>query len=491
VPVSVDVAGGRQLTLQVTDGGDGAACDHADWAAARLLATTPVAPPAAVGAPTVSAGSATARVTWTAPPGPVTGYVVRYATTADFVGATEVSVPSDANATTIGSLTAGVVRFVQVRAVNGAGAGPWAPTLPESVVPYASPAAPGDPVARFTGDRVSLAWTAPHDGGAGVTGYEAQVSADAGTTWSGVPVEVQLTGGDAAGTGVAGTPVAAQVTAPLVFGVAQQFRVRAVNPAGPGPWSRQSAPVVPVGVPGPPVALTATPGATKVALRWAPAAPNGAAVTAYEAEVATDPVGPWRPVPVASDLAALVDGLVDGTPHWLRVRAVNAAGAGPFATAGPVVPGSLLAPAETFVSDLGWVSARNRFGPVERDRSNGQGGVGDGGKITVNGVVYDKGLGVHASSTVVFALRPGDARFVADVGVDDVCGSAGTVVFRVLVDGVVRFQTARLTNQSATVPVSVDVAGGRQLTLQVTDGGDGAACDHADWAAARLLATRS
>ncbi|MFO1538521.1 MAG: NPCBM/NEW2 domain-containing protein [Actinomycetota bacterium] len=147
-------------------------------------------------------------------------------------------------------------------------------------------------------------------------------------------------------------------------------------------------------------------------------------------------------------------------------------------------------PAETFVSDLGWVSARNGFGPVERDRSNGQGGVGDGGKITVNGVVYDKGLGVHASSTVVFALRPGDARFVADVGVDDACGRSGTVVFRVLVDGVVRFQTARLTNQSATVPVSVDVAGGRQLTLQVTDGGDGAACDHADWAAARLLATR-
>jgi hypothetical protein len=63
-------------------------------------------------------------------------------------------------------------------------------------------------------------------------------------------------------------------------------------------------------------------------------------------------------------------------------------------------------------------------------------------------------------------------------------------VFRVLVDGVVRFQSARLTNQSATVPVSVDVAGGRQLTLQVTDGGDGAACDHADWADARLVATR-
>jgi hypothetical protein len=147
-------------------------------------------------------------------------------------------------------------------------------------------------------------------------------------------------------------------------------------------------------------------------------------------------------------------------------------------------------PAETFVSDLAWVSARNGFGPVERDRANGQSGAGDGGPITVNGVGYGKGLGVHASSTVVFALRPGDARFVADVGVDDACGSAGTVVFRVLVDGVVRFQSARLTNQSATVPVSVDVAGGRQLTLQVTDGGDGAACDHADWADARLVATR-
>jgi hypothetical protein len=474
----------------VTDGGDGAACDHADWANARLVATAPVAPPAAVGAPTASAGSSSARVTWTAPAGPVSGYVVRYATTGDFVGATEVSVPADTNATTIGTLTVGVAHFVQVRAVNAAGAGPWAPMVPAPVVPYTVPAVPGDPVAGFTVDRVSLSWTAPHDGGAAVTGYEAQVSADAGTTWSGVAVEVQPTGGDAAGTGIAGTPVTAQVTAPLAFGVAQQFRVRAVNPAGPGPWSGPSAPVVPVGVPGTPVALTATPGSTQVALRWAPAPSNGAAVTAYQAEVATDPAGPWRLVPVASDLAALVDGLVDGTPHWFRIRAVNAAGAGPFATAGPVVPGSVVAPAETFVSDLAWVSARNGFGPVERDRANGKSGSGDGGPITVNGVGYGKGLGVHASSTVVFALRPGDARFVADVGVDDACGSAGTVVFRVLVDGVVRFQSARLTNQSATVPVSVDVAGGRQLTLQVTDGGDGAACDHADWADARLVATR-
>jgi len=35
--VVVDVTGATQLTLTVTNAGDGSSCDHADWANARLL----------------------------------------------------------------------------------------------------------------------------------------------------------------------------------------------------------------------------------------------------------------------------------------------------------------------------------------------------------------------------------------------------------------------------------------------------------------------
>ena len=97
-----------------------------------------------------------------------------------------------------------------------------------------------------------------------------------------------------------------------------------------------------------------------------------------------------------------------------------------------------------------------------------------------------KGLGVHATSTVVYGLGGGVASFLADVGVDDECESDGSVVFQVFVDGVKRFDSGTMTGAGATKPVAVNVAGAKQLVLKVTDGGNGNACDHADWANARL-----
>jgi hypothetical protein len=46
----------------------------------------------------------------------------------------------------------------------------------------------------------------------------------------------------------------------------------------------------------------------------------------------------------------------------------------------------------------------NLWGPVERDQSNGENGVGDGRTLTLNGTTYAKGLGAHASSDVRYAL---------------------------------------------------------------------------------------
>ena len=60
------------------------------------------------------------------------------------------------------------------------------------------------------------------------------------------------------------------------------------------------------------------------------------------------------------------------------------------------------------------------------------------------------------------------------------------MVFRVLVDGVKRFDSGTMTGEIATKAVAVNVAGASQLTLKVTNAGDDDACDHADWANARL-----
>ena len=125
------------------------------------------------------------------------------------------------------------------------------------------------------------------------------------------------------------------------------------------------------------------------------------------------------------------------------------------------------------MSDLTPVSATNGYGPVERDMSNGGLAAGDGRTITLNGVTYPKGLGVHAASTVVYSLAGGYQSFAADVGVDDECGTAGTVVFQVIVDGVKLFDSGTMTNTVADQTGVVNTTGKNQLRLVVTNAGDG------------------
>ncbi|MEU4443653.1 NPCBM/NEW2 domain-containing protein [Actinosynnema sp. NPDC050801] len=138
------------------------------------------------------------------------------------------------------------------------------------------------------------------------------------------------------------------------------------------------------------------------------------------------------------------------------------------------------------VSGLPFVSEVNGWGPVERDRSNGEQSAGDGRPITVGGVQYATGLGVHAPSSVRVYLGSACSTFSALVGVDDEKDGRGSVVFRVLGDGEELAVTAVLPGGAAAVPVDVDVTGVRMLDLQVADGGDGNDSDHADWANATI-----
>ncbi|MCT2586948.1 glycoside hydrolase family 97 catalytic domain-containing protein [Actinophytocola gossypii] len=140
---------------------------------------------------------------------------------------------------------------------------------------------------------------------------------------------------------------------------------------------------------------------------------------------------------------------------------------------------------EPWVSDVPFVAETNGWGPVERDRSVNESAAGDGNPLTIDGVVYEKGLGTHAPSRVEVYLGGQCSRFDALVGLDDETTEPGSVAFRVLADGAVRYDSG-LVRPGPGIPVSVDVSGARMLTLEVTDGGDGKNFDHADWADARL-----
>ncbi|MDX8035439.1 glycoside hydrolase family 97 catalytic domain-containing protein [Lentzea sp. BCCO 10_0856] len=138
------------------------------------------------------------------------------------------------------------------------------------------------------------------------------------------------------------------------------------------------------------------------------------------------------------------------------------------------------------VSDLPFMSETNGWGPVERDRSNGENSGGDGGPLSIGGVGYTKGIGVHAPSEVSVYLGRGCARFAAKIGLDDETREPGSVAFQVFGDDKPLYDSGVLRGKGAAVPIDVDVTGVRMLSLRVTDGGDGRNFDHADWAEAAL-----
>jgi hypothetical protein len=132
------------------------------------------------------------------------------------------------------------------------------------------------------------------------------------------------------------------------------------------------------------------------------------------------------------------------------------------------------------------ISAVNGFGPYERNMSNGQANASDGRTLTLNGVQYKSGLGVHADSSLTYNLGGKYRTFSANVGVDDEITASATITFEVWVDGTRVFATGVMTPTSATVKVSVNVAGASQIRLVVTSAADGINSDHGDWADARL-----
>jgi hypothetical protein len=153
----------------------------------------------------------------------------------------------------------------------------------------------------------------------------------------------------------------------------------------------------------------------------------------------------------------------------------------------PAVPKPCPAPFD-YVSDLLWAGVPINYGQEpQRDTSHGD-GQGNFNPITLNGVVYAKGLGVHAYSEVTYNLWGRYSTFISNVGVDDEpTANNGSIVFIVVADGNQVFNSGEMYSTSPTQTVNVSVAGVQELKLIVTDAGNGIISDHGDWADARLV----
>ena len=291
---------------------------------------------------TITPGDGSLALAWTAPGSDggsaITGYVVEHRQTGAGDDAwAETSVAADVLSHTLDSLTNGTAYDVRVAAVNSAGGGVWA-TL--AGIPRNVPDAPQDLTITPGDGSLALAWTAPgSDGGSAITGYV---------------VEHRQTGaGDDAW---AETSVAADVLShtldSLTNGTAYDVRVAAVNSAGGGVWATLAG--IPRNVPDAPQDLTITPGDGSLALAWtAPGSDGGSAITGYVVEHRQTGAGDdaWAETSVAADvLSHTLDSLTNGTAYDVRVAAVNSAGGGVWATAGPVTPGTPDAPQDLTIT---------------------------------------------------------------------------------------------------------------------------------------------
>lgn len=140
-----------------------------------------------------------------------------------------------------------------------------------------------------------------------------------------------------------------------------------------------------------------------------------------------------------------------------------------------------------YLSDDDWKSTQNSYATPLKDKATS----GNSLRLTNEGgseVVYEKGIGAHSNSTIVYDLTVKDASyFTSFVGVDhQMYNSVGSVVFQVYVDGAKQFDSGLMTSKVPQKFVEVNLAGAKELKLVVTDGGNGDGSDHATWGNAKL-----
>jgi subtilisin family serine protease len=302
---------------------------------------TPIAlvPPSEPRSPYVSVGFNAARVYWSSPTSTggtvVTGYFVEHSVNAGQSWTRSALVPVSRRSLSLTGLQGGQQHQFRVLAVNAIGIGAPSTTVNATPVAPTVASAPRSLSGFVSGSTGYLSWSSPiSNGGAGVTGYNVELSNDNGASWS----------------QTLNTASRSVRINNLVGGSNYLFRVKSVNSVGESAPSNVLTlqPRV-AGTPNPPSRVSAVVNATSVVVSWAAVTSTFAPVTDYVVEYSVNNSSTWNVWNDGISLATSAT-LTNMTPNVsvsVRVKAVNRFGNSPASSVVTVVPrAAAVAPSE-------------------------------------------------------------------------------------------------------------------------------------------------
>lgn len=212
----------------------------------------------------------------------------------------------------ITGLTNGTTYSIQLEAVNAVGDGLNSATV--TATPRTVPQAPTSLVATVSDSAVSIAFTAPSDGGSAITNYK--YSINGGSTFI------------AFSPAVTSSPV---TISGLTNGTSYDIQLKAVNAAGDSSASSQVT-ATPVTTPGAPTSLVATPSDGEISVAFTAPNTGGSPITNYEYSIDNGAIYVFFS-PAQTSSPVTISGLTNGQSYTIKLKAVNAVGSGPASTA--------------------------------------------------------------------------------------------------------------------------------------------------------------
>ena len=218
---------------------------------------------------------------------------------------------------TVSGLSMNTTYHVKLKAVNDLG-----DSVASSAVTFTTEGVPAAPTSlsasNETGDSVAIAFTAGAANGASISNYKYAVSTD-NVTYSAFAA---LSPADFT------TPV---TVSGLTSGTLQYIKLKAVNSNGD---SAASAAVsfTTLDTPSAPTSLSASPGLTSVDISFTPGGQGGSAITNYQYALSTDSgstYGSFTALATPDATSPItITGLTANTAYYVKLKAVNSAGAG-------------------------------------------------------------------------------------------------------------------------------------------------------------------